>query len=44
MEFAGLKDTNLTYDDKIVYWETLKRKYGLITDLPKTESAVAKEK
>lgn len=29
MEFSGLKDTNLTYEDKMKHIAYLKKKYGL---------------
>lgn len=30
MEFGGLKETTMTYADKLVYHDELKRKHGLI--------------
>ena len=44
MEFANLRDTDLTYDDKLAYCEVLKRKHGLIDAIAGTEATVAKEK
>ena len=42
MDFASLKDTKLTYEDKMKYWNELKKKHGL---LPNGENpVVAKEK
>jgi hypothetical protein len=34
MRFSGLKDTALTYEDKMQYVATLKKKYGLLDEKP----------
>lgn len=30
IEFSGLKPSALTYEDKMVYFDELKRKYGML--------------
>lgn len=44
MEFSGLKDTSLTYEDKMQYVATLNKKYGFPVDEKTAAAAVAAAK
>lgn len=44
MKFAGLKDTNETYEDKLVYWDELRARHGMPPARQAPKPGSAKEK